>query len=215
MISQRISKEMQTRRALTMCDRRVLHTVLFARVLYSGGDALLGTVDCVSCGFVLWMVGYVFLTAFHASGCAKFSKARAGARAMVTGQVWSRIDHQYFQDRETVRPWPTEDSAAALGARCANLAGHEPRFVGGLGVSFRFWLMAIAGFCRCFAGGRRANGIGPLGLGRGALSLQTGAVVRAAGAKMTGWVSFTLMALYANMGEVRGRMRHPRGPSSA
>ena len=135
-------KEMQTSRALTDVVTEVLHTVLFAAASFVGAVMLLGTVDWrIAAGLVLWMVGYVFLIRHFMPRVRKHSKARAGARAMVTGQVVDTITNI-----KTVKLFAHADheDRAALGAMRKFL--DTSLDFGRVSVSFRFWLMTIAGF---------------------------------------------------------------------
>lgn len=194
-------KEMQTSRALTDVVVEMIHTIIFAAASFVGAVMLLGTVDWrIAAGLVLWMVGYIFLIRHFMPRIRKFSQARAGARAMVTGQVVDTITniktvklfaHADFEDR------------AALGAMNKFL-GTSLDF-GRVSVAFRFWLMTIAGLLPVLLVGG-ALWYWSLGLVTAGDIAATGAVSLRL-AQMTGWVSFTLMALYANMGEVEDGMR--------
>jgi ATP-binding cassette, subfamily B, bacterial len=194
-------KEMQTSRALTDVVVEMIHTIIFAAASFVGAVMLLGTVDWrIAAGLVLWMVGYIFLIRHFMPRIRKFSQARAGARAMVTGQVVDTITniktvklfaHADFEDR------------AALGAMNKFL-GTSLDF-GQVSVAFRFWLMTIAGLLPVLLVGG-ALWYWSLGLVTAGDIAATGAVSLRL-AQMTGWVSFTLMALYANMGEVEDGMR--------
>jgi ATP-binding cassette subfamily B protein len=194
-------KEMQTSRALTDVVVEMIHTIVFAAASFVGAVMLLGTVDWrIAAGLVLWMVGYVFLIRYFMPRIRKFSQARAGARAMVTGQVVDTITniktvklfaHADFEDR------------AALGAMHKFL--DTSLDFGRVSVAFRFWLMTIAGLLPVLLVGG-ALWYWSLGLVTAGDIAATGAVSLRL-AQMTGWVSFTLMALYANMGEVEDGMR--------
>ncbi|MEH6392885.1 MAG: ABC transporter ATP-binding protein [Sulfitobacter sp.] len=194
-------KEMQTSRALTDVVAEMIHTVLFAAASFVGAVMLLGTVNWrIAIGLLLWMVGYIVLIRHFMPRVRKHSRVRAGARAMVTGQVVDTITniktvklfaHSEFEDR------------AALGAMQKFLDASLD--FGRVSVLFRFWLMAIAGLLPVLlvGGALWYWSLGSVTAGdiaaTGAVSLRL--------AQMTGWVSFTLMALYANMGEVEDGIR--------
>jgi ATP-binding cassette subfamily B protein len=130
----------------------------------------------------------------------RLSKTRAAARANVTGQIVDTITniktvklfcHVEYEDESAIE--------AMRGYRSAALD------FGYLSTGFRFALMATAGVL-------------PVALVLGAVALwQVGSVtageIAATGAvamriaQMTGWVSFTLMAIYANVGEIEDGMR--------
>ncbi|HDZ82701.1 MAG TPA: ABC transporter ATP-binding protein [Roseobacter sp.] len=194
-------KEMQTSRALTDVVAEMIHTVLFAAASFVGAVMLLGTVNWrIAIGLLLWMVGYIMLIRYFMPRVRKHSQVRAGARAMVTGQVVDTITniktvklfaHAEFEDR------------AALGAMRKFL--DTSLDFGRVSVVFRFWLMAIAGLLPVLLVGG-ALWYWSLGLVTAGDIAATGAVSLRL-AQMTGWVSFTLMALYANMGEVEDGIR--------
>jgi len=194
-------KEMQTSRALTDVVIEMIHTVLFALASFVGAVALLGTVDWrIALGLVVWMGGYVFLIRHFMPRVRKYSQARAGARAMVTGQVVDTITNI-----KTVKLFAHADheDRAALGAM--NKFLDTSLDFGRVSVSFRFWLMTIAGLLPVLLVGG-ALWYWSLGLVTAGDIAATGAISLRL-AQMTGWVSFTLMALYANMGEVEDGMR--------
>ena len=126
--------------------------------------------------------------------------ARAGARAMVSGQVVDTITniktvklfaHADFEDR------------AALGAM--NTFRRRSLDFGYMAAGFRFCLMTLAGFLPVILIG------GTLLLWRNG-SASEGDIVAAGAvairiAQMTGWVSFTLMTIYSNLGEVEDGIR--------
>lgn len=193
-------KEMQTSRALTDVVIETIHTVLFALASFIGAVALLGTVDWrIALGLVVWMIGYVFLIRHYMPRVRKYSKARAAARAMVTGQVVDTITNI-----KTVKLFAHADheDRAALGAMNKFL-GTSLDF-GRVSVAFRFWLMTIAGLLPVLLVGG-ALWYWSLGLVTAGDIAATGAVSLRL-AQMTGWVSFTLMTLYANIGEVEDGM---------
>ena len=151
-------------------------------------------------GLVVWMGAYVFLIRHYMPMVRVTSQNRAAARAMVTGQVVDTITniktvklfaHGDHEDRE------------ALGAM-SKFRTRSLEF-GAVSVAFRFWLMTIAGLLPVLLVGGAlwywSRGLVTAGdiAATGAVSLRL--------AQMTGWVSFTLMTLYANMGEVEDGIR--------
>ena len=81
-------KEMQTARALNDTVTEIIQTVLFAVASVVGSILLLGTVDWrIAAGLLVWMIAYGFLIRHYMPRIRTRSKARASARAMVTGQV--------------------------------------------------------------------------------------------------------------------------------
>ena len=194
-------KEMQTARALNDVVTEVLHTVLFALSSVVGAVLLLGTVDWrIALGLLVWMFGYIYLIKFFMPRIRTRSKARAASRAMVTGQVVDTVTNI-----KTVKLFGQQgfEDSAALNA----MGDYRQKFLAfsRVSVSFRFWLTALAGILPVLLIGGAlwywSRGLISAGdiAATGAISLRL--------AQMTGWVSFTLMSLYANVGEVEDGMR--------
>ncbi|MBS0123728.1 ABC transporter ATP-binding protein [Thetidibacter halocola] len=194
-------KEMQAARALNDVVSEMVQTVLFALASVIGAVLLLGTVDWrIAAGLLLWIVGYGFLIRHFMPQVRERSKARASARAMITGQIVDTMTNI-----KTVKLFAHADheDRAALGA----MDNYRLRFLefGRVSVAFRFWLMALAGILPVLLVGG-ALWYWSLGLISAGDIAATGAVSLRL-AQMTGWVSFTLMNLYSNVGEVEDGMR--------
>ena len=194
-------KQAQTARATTSMVVETINVVAFALASLAGTFLLITTIDPgLSIAFAAWLVVYFGVIRWFMPRVRTRSKARAGARAQVTGQVVDTITNI-----RTVKLFAHADreDASALDAietfRAASLDfGH-------LSAGFRLTLMVLAGIL-------------PLMLTGGALmawsrgETSEGAIV-AAGvvairiAQMTGWVSFALMGLYSDIGEVEDGMR--------
>jgi ATP-binding cassette, subfamily B, bacterial len=194
-------KEMQVSRALTDVVVDIIQTVLFALASFVGAVMLLGAVDWrIAIGLVAWMGLYVWLIRHFMPRVRKASKDRAAARAMITGQVVDTITNI-----KTVKLFAHSDheDRAALGAM-GSFRKTSLEF-GAVSVSFRFWLMTLAGLLPVLLVGGA--------LWYWSLGLVTAGDIAATGtvslrlAQMTGWVSFTLMSLYSNVGEVEDGMR--------
>ena len=194
-------KEMQTGRAVNDAVTEIVNTVLFALSSVVGAIFLLGTVDWrIAAGLLGWMVGYGFLIRYYMPRIRVRSKARAGARATLTGQIVDTVTNI-----KTVKLFATSahEDEAALRA----MGTYRERFLefGAVSVAFRFWLMAVAGLLPVLLIGGAlwywSRGLISAGdiAATGAVSLRL--------AQMTGWVSFTLMSLYANIGEIEDGMR--------
>ena len=194
-------KQMQTARAVTDVTVETVNVVFFALASLIGSALLLTTIDWrVALMLLVWLGGYFALIAWFMPRVRKRSAARAGARAMVSGQVVDTITNI-----KTVKLFAHDDheDRAALGAM--HSFRDKALHFGRLAAGFRFSLMAIAGIL-------------PVLLIGGTVYLwsqgsATAGDITAAGAiairisQMTGWVSFTLMAMYSNVGEVEDGMR--------
>lgn len=189
-------KQMQAARAVTDVVSEIINVVAFALASLVGSVLLLMAIDWrVALGFALWLVSYVALIRWFLPRIRNRSAGRAGARAMVSGQVVDTITNI-----KTVKLFAhaAHEDRAALGAM-QTFRSRALEF-GYLSAGFRFALMSLAGI------------LPVLLLGGTILLWQAGQATQgdivAAGAiairiaQMTGWVSFTLMTIYSNIGEV-------------
>ena len=194
-------KEMQTARAVTDVVVEVLHTVLFALASVIGAALMLTSVNItLAIGLCVWLVGYLFMIRYFMPLIRKRSGARASARAMVTGQIVDTVTNI-----KTVKLFAHDDheDRAALGA----MSSFRDRSLdyGVVAAWFRFCLNGLAGLLPIMMVGGSlwfwSSGSVSAGdiAAAGAISLRL--------SQMTGWVSYTLMALYSNLGEVEDGMR--------
>ena len=194
-------KQMQCARAVTDVASEVINVVAFALASLLGSVLLLVAIDWrVALGFFVWLILYFALINWYLPRVRIRSADRAGKRAMVSGQVVDTITNI-----KTVKLFAHADheDRAALGAM-RSFRESSIHF-GYLAATFRFALMSLAGL------------LPVLLLGGTVLLWQSGQAssgdIVAAGAiairiaQMTGWVSFTLMAIYSNIGEIEDGMR--------
>lgn len=194
-------KEMQTARAITDVVVETVHTVLFALASVVGSILLLGTVDSrIAAGLLVWIIGYLAMIRYFMPRIRKRSKARAAARAMVTGQVVDTVTNI-----KTVKLFAHADHEDKAALNAMDRFRDRQLSFGYMSVQFRFWLMALAGVLPVLLVGG-ALWYWSLGVVSAGDIAATGAVSLRM-AQMTGWVSFTLMSLYANLGEVEDGMR--------
>jgi ATP-binding cassette subfamily B protein len=194
-------KQMQAARAVTEVVSEFINVIAFALASLVGSILLLLAIDWrVALGFAIWLIFYFALIRWFLPRIRKRSSARAAARAMVSGQVVDTITNI-----KTVKLFAHddhEDQAALNSMQTFRTAAVK---FGVLSAGFRFALMSLAGV------------LPVLLLGGTILMWQAGQAtpgdIVASGAiairiaQMTGWVSFTLMAIYSNVGEVEDGMR--------
>jgi ATP-binding cassette subfamily B protein len=194
-------KQMQTARAVTDVASEVINVVAFALASLVGSVLLLTAINLwVAVGLAVWLVLYFGLINWFLPRIRKRAAARAGARAMVSGQVVDTITNI-----KTVKLFAHDDheDRAALGAM-ETFRSRSLEF-GYLSAGFRFALMSLAGVLPVLLIGATLllwqRGMASAGdiVAAGAISIRI--------AQMTGWVSFTLMAIYSNIGEVEDGMR--------
>ncbi|MDP5086736.1 MAG: ABC transporter ATP-binding protein/permease [Yoonia sp.] len=193
-------KQMQAARAATDLIVDMINTVAFALASLVGSVILLLTIDVRSAALLaLWASAYIWLIRFFMPRIRARSKARAATRAMVTGQVVDTITNI-----KTVKLFAHDahEDRAAIDAM-ENYWGNAVSY-GWLSAWFRFWLMALGGLLPIILVGITlyfwTTGAATAGniAAAGAISLRL--------SQMTGWVSFTLMGMYANVGEVEDAM---------
>ncbi|MEX0317694.1 MAG: ABC transporter ATP-binding protein [Ruegeria sp.] len=194
-------KQMQTSNALTSVVSETISAIVFALASLVGSLALLGSIHPLAMlPFALWLVGYFALIRWYLPRIRERSAARAGARAMVSGQVVDTITN--IKTVKLFAHAAHEDSAAR--DAMVELRERSLEF-GWLSASFRVILLTLAGVLPVLlmgatlllwqAGSATAGDI----VAAGAVSIRI--------SQMTGWVSFTLMGLYANVGEVENGMK--------
>ena len=194
-------KQVQTATALASVVSETISAIVFALASLVGSLLLLGSIHpLVMLPFVAWLVVYFLLVRWYLPRIRKRSGARAGARAMVSGQIVDTITN--IKTVKLFAHAQHEDQAARNSM--VDLRERSLEF-GLLSASFRVILMTLAGVLPVMLIGAT------LWLWQGGTAT-TGDIV-AAGAvsvrisQMTGWVSFTLMGLYANVGEIENGMK--------
>ncbi|MGR3320516.1 MAG: ABC transporter ATP-binding protein [Pseudooceanicola sp.] len=194
-------KQMQTARALTDVTVEMINVVAFALASLGGAFALIAGIDGrLALGFAAWLCLYFALIRFFLPRIRARAKNRAAARAMVTGQIVDTITNI-----KTVKLFAHDDheDRAALNA----MRGFRGRVLefGYMAATFRVILNALAGTLPILLVGGSlylwSQGMATIGdaVASGTIAMRV--------AQMTGWVSFALMTVYANIGEVEDGMR--------
>ncbi|MCH2076692.1 MAG: ABC transporter ATP-binding protein/permease [Rhodobacteraceae bacterium] len=194
-------KQMQTGAAVTNVLVELISVVAFAAASVVGSILLLFTIDWkIALIVIVWFSVYLKLISWFMPRIRVRSKDRAAKRSNVSGQIVDTVGNI-----KTVKLFANsqhEDEAALDAMRGYRASAIE---FGKISALFRLALMSIAGIL-------------PIVLILSAISLWTqGAAsagdIAAAGvisirlSQMTGWVSFALMGLYANVGEIEDGVR--------
>ncbi|MBS0564408.1 MAG: ABC transporter ATP-binding protein [Proteobacteria bacterium] len=194
-------KQMQTARAATDVVSGAIETVAFSMASVLGSLFLLLAIDrWVAALLLLWVAAYAFLIRSFLRRVRRASAERAGARAMVTGQIVDTVTNM-----KTVKLFAhsSHEDRVALEA----MENFRVRAItyGRISSWFRLTLMALAGVLPVMLvggtvwlwtrGGATAGDIAAAG----AISFRL--------AQMTGWVSFSLMSIFGNLGEVEDGIR--------
>ena len=193
-------KQMQTARALTEVVTEFLNTVVFAVSSIIATLVLVIAIDWrIAVILMVWIVGYYWFIRHYLPIIRVKAEARAGARAQVTGQVVDTITNM-----RTVKLFAHASFEDDAGVRAMDRYRAVTLEFGIVSATFRFWLMALAGLLPVAMVGLAiylfAQGTASPGdiAATGTVSLRI--------AQMAGWVSFTLMGLYSNLGEVEDGM---------
>jgi ATP-binding cassette subfamily B protein len=194
-------KQMQAARAATDVATETINTVCFALASIIGSVIFLLAIDrWVALALAVWLVAYIALIRFFLPKVRSTSTARASARANVTGQVVDTITNI-----KTVKLFAHADHEDRAALKSMERYRARAEDFGVISAWFRFSLMALAGLLPVILVG------GTVALWREGLA--SAGDIAAAGAisirisQMTGWVSFTLMSIYASVGEVEDGMK--------
>ncbi len=194
-------KQMQTARAATDVVSGSIETMAFALASVVGSVALLLAIDVrISALLVIWVTAYVLFIRSFLKRIRAASGARAAARAMVTGQIVDTVTnmktvklfaHSRYEDRVALESMEVfRDRAIEYGI---------------ISSWFRLALMGLAGVLPVLLV------IGTVWLwshgGATAGEIAAAAAVAFRLAQMTGWVSFSLMSIFGNLGEVEDGIR--------
>lgn len=187
-------KQMQASRALTDIVIEFVHTVVFALASVIGSLVLVLALDWrAGLALGLWMVAYVFFLRFFMPKIRKASRERAAANATVSGQIVDTIGNI-----KTVKLFAHDahEDQAAIDA----MSEFRQKGIawGWVSATFRGSLMVLSGVLPLILVGVTlmvwSNG------GATAGDIAVAGTIGLRLAQMTGWVSFTLMGMYGNVG---------------
>jgi len=194
-------KQIQASTSLTEAVVETVNAVLFALASVIGAAVLVALVDPrLLIVLALWFLAYLLFLRHFLPRIRQRSRARAGAKAMVSGQVVDTITNI-----KTVKLFAGDrhEEDAADGAM--DVLWTRALEFGEVSTLFRFGLITLAGILPVamvglglywsFAGGVTPGDIAAMG----AVSIRL--------SQMTGWVSFTLMAIFSHIGEVEDGMK--------
>lgn len=194
-------KQMQTARAVTDVVSESINVVAFALASLLGSFALLGAIDWRVAGlFVIWLIVYFALIGWFLPRIRARAASRANARAAVSGQLVDTITNI-----KTVKLFAHDAHEDEVALQAMDKFRSLSLHYGWLAATFRFFLMLIAGILPVLLMGAsiyfwQLEQASPGDIvAAGAVSIRI--------AQMTGWVSFTLMAIYSNIGEIEDGMR--------
>ena len=193
-------KQMQAARAVTDVATEIINTVCFALASVIGSVVFLFAIDYrIALALSVWLVAYLALIRYFMPRVRVNSAARAASRAMVSGQVVDTITniktvklfaHAAFEDRVALKSMEVfRETSLEFGV---------------ISTLFRFSLMTLAGVLPVLLIGGAVL-LWQQGLATAGAIAASGAIAMRI-AQMSGWVSFTLMAIYTSVGEVEDGM---------
>lgn len=201
-------KQMQTARAATDVVSGSIETIAFSLASVVGSVALMLAINgAVSVALMVWVVAYILFIRHFLRRVRGASMMRASARAHVTGQIVDTVTNM-----KTVKLFAHAEHEDRVALDAMGSFRDSALKYGAISSWFRFNLMALAGVLPVLLVGMTIW-----------LWMQGGATagdIAAAGAisfrlsQMTGWVSFSLMTIFGNLGEVEDGIRTLTPPHS-
>jgi len=189
-------KQMQVARAATDVVSGTIETVAFALASVVGSVALLITIDgWISGLLVLWIAAYILFIRGFLKKVRGASGARAAARAMVTGQIVDTVTNM-----KTVKLFAHSKHEDSVALEAMNAFRDKAIEYGIISSWFRLSLMALAGVLPVLLVGATVWLWSKGGASSGDIAAAGAISFRLA--QMTGWVSFSLMSIFGNLGEV-------------
>ena len=194
-------KQMQTARAATDVVSGSIETVAFALASVVGSVALMLAINgMVSVVLVIWVLAYCLFIRYFLRRVRGASALRASARANVTGQIVDTVTNM-----KTVKLFAHTEHEDRVALDAMSQFRDQAMVYGKISSWFRFNLMALAGVLPVLMVGATvwlwSRGLASTGdiAASGAVSFRL--------AQMTGWVSFSMMAVFGNLGEVEDGLR--------
>lgn len=189
-------KQLQVSNSLTEITVEMVNTMGFAVISVFASIILVSTIHwSIASAMLVWLVIYVFLLRWFLPRARIRAAARANMRAVVTGQLVDTVTNI-----KTVKLFAHDTHEDIETHKAIEQARITAQSWGALSAGFRFALMALAGVlpAAMIGGGAYLWSMGLISEGdivaAGTVSLRL--------AQMTGWVSFTLMGIFSQIGEL-------------
>ena len=193
-------KQMQAARAVTEAASEVINTVAFALASLLGTILFLIAIDVrIGLALAVWVAAYLGVIRWFMPRVRAKSADRAAARATVTGVVVDTITNI-----KTVKLFAHSDHEDRAAIRTMERYRETAIGFGALSVRFRAWLMVLAGVLPLLLIGGTILLWREGGASAGDIAASGALAIRIS--QMTGWVSFALMGIYANVGEIEDGM---------
>lgn len=193
-------KEVTAARALTDVVVEFLHTVLFAVASIVAAFVIVATIDWrIGAMVILWVFGFFGLMKYYLPRIRVRSVARAEAQAVTTGQIVDTVSNvkvvklfanAFYEDKaalkafDFLRQTSKDYGVMLIWFRMALLTYSGVIFIGVIFATIYLWMNGQATPGAVVAGGSVAMRL----------------------MMMAGWVSFSMMTIYSNLGEVENGM---------
>lgn len=189
-------KQMQVARAATDVVSGSIETMAFSLASVVGSVALLSTINgWISLLLVAWIAAYILFIKGFLKKVRVASASRAAARAMVTGQIVDTVTNM-----KTVKLFAHSRHEDGVALEAMNAFRDKAIEYGIISSWFRLSLMALAGVLPVLLVGATVYLWSQGGATAGDIAAAGAIAFRLA--QMTGWVSFSLMSVFGNLGEV-------------
>ena len=192
-------KQMQAANSLTEVVIESVNALAFGLAAVIGTGVLLFAVDArLLLILIVWFGTYVLFLRHMLPRIRKRAKARAAARANVSGQIVDTITNI-----KTVKLFAGSEHEDRAAIRAMEDLREKALYFGEVSSAFRFGLILLAGILPVAMVGAalalRGSGVTPGDIAAiGAVSIRL--------SQMTGWISFTLMGIYSHTGEFEDAM---------
>lgn len=193
-------KQMQTANALTDTTNELMNSIGFALAAAVGALAALATADArLAAALVVWLAAYAWLVRRFLPAIRRCSQRRAEARAALSGQLVDSLSHMATVKLFAHAGREADAARGALGRyRAAALD------FGRTVQHFRAWLAVLAGLLPVWLVGLALTLWWADAVTVGAIAVAGFLAMRLS--QMSGWISFTAMNLFANVGVVEDGM---------
>ena len=191
-------KHMQTAGAMAQAITESSGPILFGLASVLGAVVLVATIAPVLVLVMLvWFLGYLAFLRFTIPKVRSRAGARAEARSQVAGQVVDTVTNI-----KTVKLFARADHEDEQAIRAMRELHERQGDFGEISVLFRLGLTFIAGLLPI-----ALVGIGLMQPGASAGDIAAMGAVAIRLSQMTGFISFTLMSIYADVGEIEDGMK--------
>ena len=194
-------KQLQVTRAVTDTVSEFVMTIFFAiTTLFGAGFLMLSVDGWLAAALALWLAGYIALVSWFMPRIRIRAKDRAAARARVTGQLVDTLTNM-----RTVKLFAHSGREEEAAHKVISTLRERQVHFGRLSTAFRVALNLLAGALPVMMIG------GALVLWQQGLAtagqIATAGVISSRIGQMTGWVSFTALGIFANIGEIEDGIR--------